>query len=154
MNPAKIEIKMGEFSFCGEGEQQWLSEELAKILEKAEKIIELSDGLAKPSDVASTAAVSPITSALAGKPLAVYLKDVNATTQQNLKFLATANWLRSTKGMNRLSTSDVSKALKDANQTKLGNPAECLNQNVSKGLCEKDGKQFFVTQHGQDSLFQ
>jgi hypothetical protein len=46
----------------------------------------------------------------------------------------------------------VSKALNDANQKRLGNPAECLNQNVAKGYCEKDGKQFFVTDDGKSSL--
>jgi len=51
-----------------------------------------------------------------------------------------------------LTTGDVSKALKDSNQSRLGNPSQCLNDNVSKGYCEKDGKQFFVTQEGKVSL--
>lgn len=49
-------------------------------------------------------------------------------------------------------TSDVTKALKDSNQTRLGNPSDSLNQNVTKGYCEKDGKEFYVTEEGKNSL--
>ena len=83
--------------------------------------------------------------------MATFLKEKGATTKQVLKFLATAVWIES-KGKQRLSTGDITKALKDSNQSKLGNPAECLNQNVKKGFCEKDGSEFFVTTEGKDSL--
>jgi hypothetical protein len=42
--------------------------------------------------------------------------------------------------------------LKNAHQTKLTNPANSLNQNVSKGHAEKDGGSFFVTDPGRTSL--
>jgi predicted transcriptional regulator len=68
------------------------------------------------------------------------------------KFLATSAFLQ-INGKNRLTTSDITKALKEANQTKIGNPSEYLNQNVKKGHCEKDGsKDFFVTSHGFEYL--
>jgi hypothetical protein len=60
-------------------------------------------------------------------------------------------WLEA-KGQKRIQTVDVTKALKEANQTRIGNPADSLNKNVSKGHCEKDGKQFFVTDDGKSSL--
>ena len=55
-------------------------------------------------------------------------------------------------GPKRMQTKDVTGALKTANQSRLGNPADCLNQNVSKGYCEKEGNQFFVTDDGKASL--
>ena len=71
---------------------------------------------------------------------------------QNEKFLAAAIWVEAKSGKNRLKTADVSSALKNANQTKINNPSETLNQNVTKGFCEKEGKDFFVTQEGRDHL--
>ncbi len=65
--------------------------------------------------------------------------------------MATAVWCES-KGKNRLKTNDVTAALRNANQAKLNNAADCLNQNVSKGYCEKEGKEFYVTQEGKDKL--
>lgn len=88
---------------------------------------------------------------IAAKTLAVFLKEKNATRNQVKKCLATAIWLEA-KGKQRMTTSDVTKALKDSNQARLGNASDCLNQNVSKGYCEKDGKEFFVTDEGKSSL--
>jgi hypothetical protein len=67
------------------------------------------------------------------------------------KFLATACWLTA-KGTERLTTGDITKALSDNRQGKLTNAAECLNNNVTKGFCEKEGKQFYVTEEGFTSL--
>src|SRR5438874_381975 len=58
----------------------------------------------------------------AGKTaLATFLKNNNATTNQVRKFLATSIWLHD-QGKDRLSTSDVPEALRNASQTRLGNP--------------------------------
>jgi hypothetical protein len=65
-----------------------------------------------------------------------------------MKFLATAIWLDA-KGKSKMTTTDVTTALKDAHQGRLGNASECLTQNVRKGLCEKHGKEFFVTEDGR-----
>jgi len=83
--------------------------------------------------------------------LASFLRDKNAGTNQVKKFLAASVWLEA-KGKNRLTTADVTRALKDSNQSRIGNPADCLNKNVSKGHCEKDGKEFFVTTDGKNAL--
>lgn len=153
MDISKIAISIGNISFSGEGDQAWLSEQLDKILSQADQLIKLvppqesaanqnkndRDGSSKISENAS-------------KPLATFLKEKNATVKQVEKFLATAIWLETAKGKNRMATADVSAALKVSNQSKLNNPAECLNQNVSKGYCEKEGKEFFVTQEGKSAL--
>ena len=157
MPDAKIEITIGTITFQAEGEQKWVADQLDKLFTNAKDL----------STVAPVAPVAPVTPAphtegdghtpikpdagIAAKPLATFLKEKNATTNQVQKFLATAVRLES-KGKNRIATADVTKSLKDSNQTRLGNPADCLNKNVSKGYCEKDGKEFFVTQEGKDSL--
>lgn len=83
--------------------------------------------------------------------LASYLSARQASSNQLKRFLATADWLRQ-KGVNELSTALVSKALKDNHQSRLGNPADCLNKNAAKGLVEKEGRTFFITPEGLASL--
>jgi hypothetical protein len=145
---AKIEIKVGAISFAGEGEGKWLSEQLDKILEK---IPELSK-VAPPEPEQNGGGKSPRTHKIATGTLASFLKEKNATTNQTRKFLATATWLQDREKRTRVSTNDVTTALSANSQTRLGNAADCLNKNVGKGFCEKDGKQFFVTEEGRAEI--
>ncbi|MHC4270291.1 MAG: hypothetical protein ACYSWS_11400 [Planctomycetota bacterium] len=152
MGEAKLEIKIGELQFSGEGPQDWLSKQLDKILDQSKELIKLSP----PSNSVITksqheAADFSGASEIVSQPLATFLKEKNATTNQVEKFLATSIWLEA-KGKNRLKTSDVSEAIKTANQTKLKNASDSLNKNVTKGLCEKDGKEFYVTQEGKNAM--
>jgi hypothetical protein len=151
MSEAKIDIKIGEIQFSGQGDQDWVAKQLDKILAQAEKLIKL----APPplSEEGEDTGRKPM-----GKDLTIqkmtlrnFLNEKGATKNQVKKFLATAVWLEA-KGQNRIQTSDVTRALKDSNQTRLTNAANCLNQNVTKGYCEKDGKQFYVTEEGKKSL--
>jgi hypothetical protein len=153
MPESKIEIKIGSIQFSAEGDQTWVSEQLDKMLEHAESLAQVAPSQVAPVAVEPPTAHTPMAEdpVVAQKPLATFLKDKNATTAQVTKFLATAVWLES-KGKDRITTSEVTSALRTSNQSKLGNPADCLNQNVKKGYCEKDGKDFFVTQEGKDSL--
>ncbi len=156
MGQAKVEITIGQIIFLGEGEPSWVSEQLDKILDRAESLLSLT-----PNNVITT--VPGVNSAehqeanlsghneIASKPLAIWLKEQGADTSQTFKFLATAIWLES-KGQSRLTTRDVSTALSKANQKRLSNASECLNKNVTQGLCEKEGKQFFVTEEGKRKL--
>ena len=68
------------------------------------------------------------------------------------KFLATAVWLHDTNQKDRLTTGEVKVALRKANQGKINNPSDALNQNVGKGHAEKDGGSFFVTEPGRMAL--
>jgi hypothetical protein len=155
MSESKIEIKIGQITFSGEGEPAWVAEQLDKILDRAEALMSLAPVTPPPAPPGGNGSHEEADlsghSEIASKPLAVWLKDKNAETSQNLKFLATAIWVES-KGQNRLQTKDVTGALSNANQKRLGNAAECLNQNVKKGFCEKEGKQFYVTEEGKRSL--
>lgn len=67
------------------------------------------------------------------------------------KFLATAAWLTH-RGQRMLSTGMISRALKDNQQRRLGNPSDCLGKNIAQGFCEKDGSNFFVTTEGWKNL--
>lgn len=157
MSEAKIEIKIGEVQFSGEGDKEWLADQLDKILEKAKELVEVSPSTPLPinNSVNQVPAHQPAdftgASSIENQSLATFLKSKNATTAQIDKFLVTAIWCEA-KGKNRLKTGDITSALKNANQSKLSNPAEFLNQNVSKGHCEKDGKEFYVTQEGKDKV--
>jgi len=151
MGDAKIDIKIGDIQFSGEGNQDWVAEQLDKILSKAEDLVKIAPPptTTDPLDGNSNNTGSDTT--IAGKTLPSFLGEKSATRVQVKKFLATAVWLNE-KGKSRIKTNDVAKALKDSNQSRLGNAADCLNQNVSKGYCEKDGSEFFVTDEGRDSL--
>ena len=156
MSESKIEIQIGEVRFSGEGDSDWLAQQLDKILDKVSDLIKL----APPPQIiqnnippaAHQAADFSNSSDIANQSLAAFLKSKNATTAQVDKFLATAIWVEAKENKNRLKTSDISSALSKASQTKLNNPSDTLNQNVSKGYCEKEGKDFFVTQEGKDHM--
>jgi hypothetical protein len=151
---AKIEIKVGTVSFSGEGTGDWLSKQLDKVLEKLPELAKISapnenekidDSKASekhPTDHCTEADVT----------LASFLKDKKATTNQNRKFLATALWLEETKGLKRLNTGNVTTALNDHNQGKLGNASQCLASNAASGWVVRDGKQFYVSDEGRTEL--
>lgn len=84
--------------------------------------------------------------------LASHIKAKKADKNQVVRFLATAQWLTSRDDA-PLTATAVAKALADHNQKRLANPADCLNKNVAKGLCEKrkDGS-FFITPEGLEAL--
>ena len=151
MADVKIQMKIGDIEFSGEGEQGWVGKQLEKILNAAPTIAASAGRRTTTHSPETGGGGTTWDSSAATQSLAKFLSDKNASTNQVKKFLATAVWLQ-TKGKNRLTTADVSHALKDSNQSKLGNPADCLNKNVSKGHCEKDGKEFFVTTEGVTSL--
>jgi len=150
MSEAKIEIKTGAAEFHASGDQDWVGQQLEKFLESAAKLAAVAVPQQDDSDGSLINGRGDSKTGIGSKALASFLKERGATTNQVKKFLSTAMWLHA-KGHKRVSTSDVSKALKDSNQTKLNNPSDCLNQNVKKGFCEKDGNQFFVTEDGQAS---
>jgi len=151
MSESKIAIKIGQVEFTGEGEQNWLDKQLDKILAQAEKLIKLAPAEQEKQAETGGHREKGKGDSVASMPLAAFLKSKNATTNQLKKFLATATWLHA-KGAARLETKQITKALKDASQSKIGNPADTLIKNATKGYCERDGKQFFVTEEGKKAL--
>jgi hypothetical protein len=144
-HPGRVEIKIGNLSFAAEGEQDWLSDQLSKVMKAASSAItpsEVEGG--KPSSNAAQ-------SASAIGSLASFLKEKGGESKQVRRFLATAAWLFR-RGVTSLTTAAVSAALTENQQKRLGNPADCLNQNVSKGYCEKQKDGFFITPEGWKAL--
>jgi hypothetical protein len=151
---SKLEIKVGAITFSGEGNGDWLSKQLDKVLARIPEL------LAAPSDIAqnsgSGGAHQPIIGGAqhtqASGTLATFLKTANANDSQTRKFLATALWLHDAEDKNRLTTSDVSGALSKHKQGKLTNASNCLAENAKRGYCVREGKQFYVTNEGRESL--
>lgn len=161
MSNSKIEIKVGIVEFSGEGEPKWLSEQLDKILEKVPELLKIelaSDEYKQPKsrDVSNpspiqTATVSPKSdsSSQINSNLSNFMKETDSTKKQRRRFLAVAVWLQLKHGRKSMSTRDISTSLKEYQQSRLGNASEMLNQNVSKGFCEKDSSNnFYVTPEG------
>jgi hypothetical protein len=146
---AKIQVSVGAVSFSGEGNEDWLEKQFDKLLASAASLASVAPTGSERNGVPGSANGGGSRTELGTLPS--YLQKKNATTNQVKRFLVTASWLHH-KGQTRLATKDVSAALSQANQKRLGNPADCLNQNVAKGHCEKEGGQFFVTPEGMDAI--
>jgi hypothetical protein len=145
----KIEIKIGNLSFAAEGDQEWLSEQLSKVMEAASPAIvggESNDAAMIGKGTASSSSAS-----VGVGSLAAYLKATGGESKQVQRFLATAGWLYR-RGATKLTTVLVTATLAEHHQKRLGNPADCLNQNVSKGYCEKQKDSFFITPEGWRAL--
>lgn len=153
MSDAKIEISIGQIQFSGQGEQEWVSQQLEKVLIHADKLLRLNPvtniGTGSPADGAHKPMGDD--SGISKKTLPAFLGEKNASQTQARKFLATAVWLEA-KGQGRLTTSDITNALKASNQSRLSNPGVFLGENIKKGFCEKDGDKFYVTEEGKKSL--
>ncbi len=143
----KIDIKIGNISFSAEGDQVWLGEQLTKVMETASKLpaAKFEPGAGAPADPNS--GKEPI-----GDTLAAYLKAKGGESKQRQRFLATAGWLHR-RNEKELNPTAITKALSKNQQKGLANAADCLNQNVGKGYCEKlDGNNFFITPDGWKEL--
>ena len=140
----KIRIKVGGIEVDYEGSEAFLNQKLHKLISDVSTLAKKTPIERNESDSSgNTGSGTSIT-------LVSFLKDKKIDNQTQ-RFLATAQWLHQ-KGLERIKTSDVTKALQDHKQRKLGNSSECLSQNVSKGYCEKVGKEFYVTDEGRNSL--
>ncbi len=154
MANAKIDFTAGDILFSVEGEESWIANQLDKIIEKATGSIKTA-----PSPQAITKSTGTTTkhktvkkaTAITTQALPSFLIEKHATRDQTMKFLATALWLQ-VNGRIRLVTSDIIQALRDSNQNGLGNASRELANNVSSGFIDRDGRQFFVTKQGKDSL--
>jgi hypothetical protein len=148
MADAKIEFKFGTIYFVGEGDKEWVTKQLDKVIEHLPSLAKLAP---PEADLESDSKDKAASHRSTVKALGVFLKEKSVSSNQTKKFLATSIWLHE-KGQKRLTTAEVSKALNDNQQGKLSNPAQCLNTNVSQGYCTKDGKAFYVTPEGYKNV--
>jgi len=155
MANSKIEFKIGNIKFIGDGEQEWLSKQLDKILNKIPELINydipesnvpddngLTNEISEPQKQEKSNSSSKIK-----ETLATFLRSKKGTANQRRKYLATAVYLQ-LNGNESMTSKDVTDALLKAKQTKLTNAANELNQNVKQGYCERHGKTFYVTPEG------
>jgi len=147
MSQSKLEITVGNLSFSGEGEQGWLAEQLEKVLKAAPGIANTQSAgqPGQPGAGASSSGNEFVAT------LASYIREKGGDDNQVDRFLITADWLRR-RGVPKLTTAEVSKALKNNHQKRLANAADCLNKNVSKGYCEKADGGFYITPDGLRKL--
>ncbi len=142
----KIELTIGNLSFSGEGDQEWLDRQINKLIDLAPKVQTVT-----PVDSVSSKLGGKRNETLSNRSLASYLREKGGDTVQVQRFLATAGWLWY-RGEKDLTTKAVSKALQDNQQKRLSNASDCLNQNVSRGFCEKTSVGFFITPEGLKQL--
>ncbi len=151
MAQGKIQFKVGNLEFLGEGEEKWLADQLDKLIEKIPSLVKISpaatsSGGAGKNDLQDENGIDT-----KEVPLATFLKEKNIGDSHVNRFLATAIWLHG-RGNKTPNTSDVNKALRDNHQPKLNNASDCLSKNVAKGFCEKQDKHFFITPNGFSSI--
>lgn len=142
----KVELKIGEMSFSGEGDQVWLDDQISKLLEAA-----TSDEIRDVISTGANASEERQSEPTRNESLPTYLRNKGGEKSQVKRFLATATWLYR-RGETNLTTRLVGKALRENHQKRLGNPSDCLNKNVSKGHCEKTAGGFFITPDGWNAL--
>lgn len=148
MSQSKIDITVGAVSFSGEGEQAWLAEQLDKVLKAAPEIARAQPA---PGAASQSGNANQLRNEEFNITLASYIKEKNGDTSQVDRFLISADWLRR-RGANKLTTAAVTRALKDNQQRRLANTADCLNKNVSKGYCEKADGGFYISPDGLRKL--
>jgi hypothetical protein len=139
----ELEIRLGQLQFAGKGQQAWLAEQLRTVVAAIPTAsIDDRDTAIDKADAAGARDQAKYTASLAS-----HIRAKGAEGNQTQRFLAAADWLR-LRGMDPLTTAAVSKALTDNHQSRLANPADCLNKNVAKGFCEKVSGGFYITPEG------
>ena len=147
MADAHIEIAVGELKLVATGSENWVDSKydsfFAQIKELKESALQSNNSnqqkeRSKPNFIPTGS-------------LAIFLKERNVGPSQNNRFLATAIWLKHN-GQPEPKTTDVVRALAEAQQQRLGNPSDVLNKLVRKGHCVKSGAGFYVTPEGEESL--
>ncbi len=175
MSQSKIEFRLGAIHFIGEGDREWVTKQLDKIISRAPSLLRVASGteeemtdsspvvaqakrgrkpsahVAKSKKIIATPAVSAAKSSVSAKDLSSFIKSRNAGSNQRMKFLATAGWLAS-KGKKSFVTRDISKAIKAARLPELINPSQYLGQNLKQGYFKKSGKEFVLSSKGISAL--
>ena len=147
MANGKIEFALGSLTFSSEGEEKWVAAQLDKVLAAAPGLQTAPTKAVATGGSAEHRAATSGSSGSFTTPLGKYIKEKGGDTKQVERFLATSDWLRR-RGTGELTTASVTKALSSNHQKGLGNPADCLNKNISKGFCEKKDNGFFITPDG------
>lgn len=158
----KFRVRLGAAEIEYEGGTQFLKEEIMPTVGKILEMVDARTDLQRPAQVLqleehnSSVSVNQVRHEQPGTEvisisLASYLKAKGAQAKQVRRFLATAAWLTG-RGAKELTSGLIAKTLQEHQQSRLANPADCLNKNVSKGHCEKTKSGFFITPEGWAEL--
>ena len=145
-NKGRIRIRLGNLRFDGEGTEDWLSAEASLFLRVATDMSVTATASAQASE-----RDDPPSGTAPNQSLAAFLRATGGEKKQVQRFLATAGWL-SRRGQEPLTSGLVSKTLREYHQKRLGNPSDCLSQNLSNGYCEKTHDGFRLTSEGWQAL--
>ena len=164
MANGRLEFKIGNIEFVGEGDQDWVTEQLDKMLERLPELLNESKKdtskitvkkvieevtPSQPTDLFSTP--QPAIKRVIPENLSAFLRNKDAIDKQRRKFLGTAVWLQEN-GKQLIKTKEVTDALRAARQVKITNPSHQLNQNIAQGYCQKEGNGFYVTPQGVENI--
>ena len=157
----KLKLMIGGFEVSYSGSEEFAEQ---KLLNLTHELIELaaSQNLSGRTQEAAELAVprgsTPMNAADAAEignsvgQLSDFLRQLqenglSSTTRD--KFLATSAWLHLS-GYARITSGNVAEALQEHHETALSNPSHCLNLNIERNYCERDGKNgpYFVTTPG------
>ncbi|HTC23365.1 MAG TPA: hypothetical protein VK688_03325 [Gemmatimonadales bacterium] len=153
MAEARIKLSVGAVSFSGSGEPEWLAAQMERVLAEIPNLTTVRPAAVMPQAAGATGnGMPPAPAEVEGgftTTLASYIKEKSGETNQNERFLATSDWLRR-RGTSSLTAALIARTLGEHQQKRLGNPADCLNQNASKGYVEKvpANGTFFITPDG------
>lgn len=142
----KIKLQVGDMRFYGKGEQDWLNEQIDKLLAAA-KSGKFENSHKSAADVPQQESTKTENS----EPLAEFLNDKQRNETEARRFLATAAWLF-LQGSDSFESRDVTKALQEHAQKKIGNPSRALSRNIARGYCAKTKKGNYVTDEGMEEI--
>lgn len=165
MSQSKIEFRLGNIHFVGEGDKEWVTKQLDKIISKAPSLLnserDLEEKYSAPAKhvlthsaretKANKSEVVAVRNSGSAKDLTQFIQANKAGANQRLKFLATAIWLNKN-GKSNLVTRDVTNALKASRVPALINPSQYLTQNVKQGYLKKSGNHFLLTKKATTAL--
>jgi hypothetical protein len=165
MANGRLEFKIGKIEFVGEGEQDWVTEQLEKMLERIPALTKqnnainsnvksiISESSLDPEQITANYTPSQQTNSPKAIPenLSTFLRKKDCVDKQRRKFLGAAVWLQ-LNGKTIIKTKEVTDELKIARQIKITNPSHQLNQNINQGFCQKEGNGFYVTPEGVDNI--
>ena len=150
---AKIDVSLGALTFSGEGDEAWLSLQLDKLIQHAERLPSSATPRGSQPNSVETESQASSAGDIASMTLVAFLQKCDATSNQNSKFLATAVWFMAKQQKNTFNTKDVTGALTTAQQLKLNNPSQCLARVTKAGYVEKAANgDFYVTPEGRTNL--
>lgn len=165
MANGRLEFKIGNIEFIGEGEQDWVTEQLKKMLERIPELTKQNNAISSSPEPTIPVTTSDSAKEIANyapslgtsshkaipENLSTFLRKKDCVDKQRRKFLGAAVWLQ-LNGKSLIKTKEVTDELKIARQIKITNPSHQLNQNINQGFCQKEGNGFYVTPEGVDNV--